>query len=161
MRLPLTGLPAVLLAVLLVGVSGCALLDGKDRLGTLLVSWSQADDSGIVEFAPDGTVVLADATARDRFLAAVADRRGHDEQSVARVDMRRYFLVLGSYPKCTEESRIWADGRRTTVWFEVYVPREDRRTVCAWAPVTIDFWRLPRSEFEPTPIDRLRTAPPG
>jgi len=147
--IPVTGtrsakIAAVMIMVLL--ASGCTVFDGKEQLGTLLTSWSQGDYADIETVAPKGTLVLADDADRDAFLAGVLDE-GVDTDPVARADLRHSFLVLGAYAKCMQQSRVWMDDRRTAVWFEDYVAREDRNTACAWSPITIDIWQLPRSDL--------------
>jgi hypothetical protein len=139
-------------------LTGCALVDGKKKVGTLVQSWSQGEDREIQRYAPKTTTVLADQVARDRFLARLpADA---DRESTLGVDLSRNFLVLGSYSKCMDQSRVWMDAGRTAVWFETYIPREDRNTNCVWAPLTIDVWAVPRDELGETPVELLRTTEP-
>lgn len=149
---------AVLLVLALLTAGGCALIDGKDRVGSLVASWSQGDHREIQQWAPDQTVVLADAAARDRFLDGLPSEV--DTSAVEDIDLAGSFLVLSSYGKCMEESRVWMDRRRTAVWFEVYVPREHRNTACSWSPITVDIWQVPASELDQTPAERLRTEEP-
>jgi hypothetical protein len=139
-------------------LTGCALVDGTDTVGTLVQSWSQGEDRQIQRYAPKDTLVLADQVARDRFLAGLpADA---DREPTLAVDLSRNFLVLGSYHKCMDQSRVLMDSGRTAVWFETFIPREDRNTNCVWAPLTVDVWAVPRDELAGTPVDRLRTTEP-
>lgn len=147
----------VLLAALLgVLAGGCGLMDGRSRVGTLVHSWSQGQDDRIADYAPKDTLVIADREARERFLAQLPDDA--DTRPVLDVDLTENFLVLGSYSKCKQQSRVWMDTRRTAVWMEVFVPKADRGTACAWSPLTIDVWAVPRDELKSTPADRLRTG---
>jgi hypothetical protein len=139
-------------------LTGCALVDGKDEVGTLVQSWSQGEDEAIQRYAPEDTLVLADQVARDRFLAELPAEA--DRQPTLAVDISRNFLVLGSYNKCMDQSRVWMDSGRTAVWFEDYIPRQDRKINCAWSPLTVVVWAVPRDELAETPVERLRTIEP-
>jgi hypothetical protein len=143
-----TATPAIACLVILASllVAGCAIIDGKDQVGRLIASWSQGDFREIETIAPEGTLVLDDDGARTDYLQRVPDD-ALDTEAVRQADLSSGFLVLGAYNKCMDRSRVWMDDRRTAVWFEDYVPREDRNTACAWAPLTIDVWLVPGSEL--------------
>lgn len=139
--------------------TGCALVDGKHTAGRLLTSWSQGTEKQITEFAPKDTLVLADDASRRSYLSGVPDTV--DTEAVSAADLRTSFLVLDSYGKCMEQSRVWMDSKRTRIWFEVDVPRKDRNTMCGWSPITVDIWQVPRSELRGTPAEELRTDEPA
>ena len=152
---------AVLAALML--VSGCGVVtgwvEGKVRVGRLLTSWSQADYRDIGRIAPEGSVVVATEEQRAEWLDRLPEEL--DGTGMAEADLRESFLVLGSYGKCMEESRVWMDRRRTAVWLEDYVPRADRGTLCGWSPLTIDVWQVPRSALRDTPAGELGTREPN
>jgi hypothetical protein len=146
------------LLITLILPAGCGLADGKDTVGMLVQSWSQGEDEAIQRYAPKDTLVLADRASRDRFLAQLPAEA--DRQPTLAVDLSRNFLVLGSYHKCMDRSRVWMDSRRTAVWLEDYIPRQHRQTNCAWSPLTVDVWAVPRDELAETPVEQLRTSEP-
>lgn len=51
---------------------------------------------------------------------------------------------VGSYGRCMERSRVLAEDGE--VWLDVYIPEEDQRTSCGWAPLQVEVWQVPRDQ---------------
>ena len=154
------GLLAVLVALILLlpgyALSSCGVIDGKHQVGERMLRWTQGKDGDLGRIAALGTVVIADNRSRDEFLALASEEV--NTEPIATVDLSDSFLVVGSFHRCMQESRLQMDSDRTAVWMETYVPRKDRDTECVMAPTTVDLYRVDRSELSKTPAARLKTA---
>jgi hypothetical protein len=147
-------LPTVLLVLALVG-TGCGdpdgPPDGAEDVGSLVARWSQSDHEQLGEQygdRPDG-LVGSDAE-RDELLAVLPD--GNESAAVRAVDLTDELLVVGSYHRCVEQSRVLVDGAE--VWLDVYVAEEDQDTDCAQAPLQVEVWSVPRDELDAEPTYR-------
>jgi hypothetical protein len=156
------GVLAVLVALVLVlpgyALSSCGVIDGKHQVGERMLRWTQGKDGDLGRIAALGTVVIADNKSRDEFLALASEEV--NTEPIATVDLTHDFLVVGSFHRCKQQSRLQMNSARTAVWMEIYVPRKDRNTECVMAPTTVDIYRVDRSELSKTPAERLKTADP-
>ena len=125
---------------------GAALLSGctgePEPVGELVGSWSQGGEpSWVDDMQPIPTTLVVTDAEREEWLADLPDDVGADPSfdELRDVDLGESFLVIGGYPRCTEESVVVVDGE--TVAFEVRT--EDENVACAWSPYTIDAWAVP------------------
>lgn len=149
-------LPRLFLLLLLLPVAtGCgdpdAPPDDSVEIGTLVARWSQADHERLYERwgrRPDG---LVDTDAeREEILAVLPG--GDEAVAVRAVDLTEELLVVGSYAKCLERSRVLVEGAE--VWLDVYVAEEDQNTNCGWSPLQVEVWSVPRAELDGAPSYR-------
>lgn len=163
---------AALGAVLTIG--GCALWGGGEpeegddpageQMGQLIDTWSEADAEadGLRALAdtvePGGRLLIGDA-ARDDFVADLP--RDVDGTVVASTGLDDTVLVVGVYHRCMEEGTVRVQPDTSHIWFAAFAPPEDRDTVCAWAPLTIEVWSVPHSDLGGTQPTDLVPGPPA
>lgn len=144
-------LPRLLVTLVLLApvasLAGCgdpdAPPDGAKEVGSRVARWSQGDHDRLSERygdRSDGTVTT-DAE-REELLAALPD--GRESAAVRAVDLEADLLVVGSYGRCMERSRVLAEDDE--VWLDVHVPEEDRQTSCGWAPLQVEVWEVSRED---------------
>lgn len=98
----------------------------------------------VLERTVDGAVLITTEADRD----ALAEALGLP--SVEGVDLSRHLLVAGSYPRCAETSQVLLDTGREPPGLRFVVRRASPETVCAWSPLTIDVWAVPRTALDGT-----------
>lgn len=133
-----TGLLAVALTA--GGLAACNTQSvGSEPIGQLVATASEADGEWVTEVDSDVLIVTPWELELFRKTLPAEALPELDE-----VDLSTHALVLGSYPRCTETSAVFADtvdDERTIVRFAVV--RDPTPDVCDWSPTVINAWAVP------------------
>lgn len=118
---------------------------GTRVVGSLVVSWSEADVEADSLEAIRDTRLITDSAGRDAFVADLPVQLITPETSaVSGMDMDANVLVVGSFHDCAKAGQVVANATGTTLTYEVVVTQNIE---CVWAPLTVQVWQVPRTDL--------------
>lgn len=116
-----------------------------DQVGELAYAWSQEDVDDIQAYddTHDDVVLLRTAQEWADWRATItAEMVEHAGSELDGVTVDGAVLVVGTYDKCMEQSRIEHLGGGA-LRFDVYIAPEHQNTACAWSPLQVEVWTVP------------------
>lgn len=134
--------------VLAACLAGCG-DDGSEGVGTYLLGWSEAHDDADAVRRFEGEPRLVEDEAD---LAGVVELASPElaTDDLVDADLTKVVLVVGAYPRCDEGSRVEVADDGATLRFVVTKPDPDNPVECAWSPLQVDIWAMPRDGLAPT-----------
>ncbi len=132
------------------GLTGCGPV--QHRVGTLVGHWSQSEAQGRPNDYAGPPVLVTDPAGWQTAASRLPERLAADP-ALAGNAFETSVLVVGSYPRCREQSRVLDEGGGRLV-FEVHNPEPN--VSCVWSPLQIDVWRVDLSSLaaRPTSVSR-------
>lgn len=139
---------ALALLLALGALVGCGDDGTADRepVGTLLAGWSEAFDDRDAVYRFQGPPRLVREPAELRSLVELASPE-LDTTEIESVDLDEVVLVVGSYPQCDEYSSVEVADDGAAVHFTVTKPDPENPIECAWSPMQVDVWEVPRASL--------------
>lgn len=117
---------------------------GWHQVGDVVATWSEADERSWASWLEPLTTPRLVTTEQERkALLSPVPTAASNADDVRAVDLEKYVLVVGGLNKCNEEGVVEASG--STVRYTI---RKVSDVQCVWAPLTVDVWKVARTDLD-------------